>query len=104
MSKRNDFEAIVPTDLLELIPVFLENSQKGFQSLIRAIAAADFEMVHLIGHRMKGSGSSYGFETISAMGLEIEERAKARDKTELIRLAAKYRHYLANVQITYQDG
>jgi HPt (histidine-containing phosphotransfer) domain-containing protein len=104
MSSGNEFEALVPSDLRELIPVFLENSQKAFQSLIQAIAAADFEMVRLIGHRMKGSGNSYGFAPISAIGMEIEETAKRNDKTELIRLAAKYRHYLANVKIRYQDS
>jgi HPt (histidine-containing phosphotransfer) domain-containing protein len=104
MPDSTEFEAVVPSDLRHLIPVFLENRQKDLYSIMVAIAADDFEMLRQIGHRMKGSGNSYGFAAISSLGMQIEQRAKVSDKSELIRLLAKYRQYLANVKIKYADG
>jgi HPt (histidine-containing phosphotransfer) domain-containing protein len=100
----NEFEALVPSDVRELVPLFLQNRHKELHSLTEAIDAADFKMVHLIGHRMKGSGKAYGFDAISELGLQLEERAKVSDKAELLRLLAKYRQYLANVTVKYQEG
>jgi len=93
--------AVVPADLQEVIPVFLENRQKDFQSLTVAIAG-DFEMIRQIGHRMKGSGNLYGFPIITALGAQIELCANVRDKAQVISGLAKWRHYLANVKTMYE--
>jgi hypothetical protein len=53
---------------------------------------------------MKGSGRSYGFSAITALGMQMEERGKARDRDGVIKLLAKYRHYLDNVKIKYEAG
>jgi HPt (histidine-containing phosphotransfer) domain-containing protein len=100
----DDLQATVPCDLRELIPIFLETRQKDLHSLMVAIAADDFALLRRIGHRMKGSGNSYGFPTITRIGAQIEERAKAGDKSALVALLAKYRHYLDNVQIKYEEA
>lgn len=104
MGDTDELQAIVPTELQNLVPVFLDNRTKDIHSLTVAIAAGDFEMLRQIGHRMTGSGSSYGFPTISALGSRIEQCAKVSDRPQLIALLAKYRHYLANVKIRYQDS
>jgi len=103
MLNSNELIAVVSGELRHLIPVFLENRHKDLHSLTVAIAADDFDMLRRIGHRMKGSGGSYGFATITSLGAQIEERAKVSDKNALIALLGKYRHYLANVQITYVE-
>ena len=104
MANPPEIEAVVPRDLQDLIPVFLENRKKDLHSLTVAIAAGDFELVRRIGHRMKGSGQSYGFSAITALGMQMEERGKARDRNGVITLLAKYRHYLDNVKIKYEEG
>jgi HPt (histidine-containing phosphotransfer) domain-containing protein len=104
MANPPEIEAVVPSDLQDLVPVFLENRKKDLHSLTVAIAAGDFELVRRIGHRMKGSGRSYGFSAITALGMQMEERGKARDRDGVIKLLAKYRHYLDNVKIKYEAG
>ena len=103
MTNPPEIEAVVPSELQDLIPVYLENRKKDLHSLTVAIAAGDFELVRRIGHRMKGSGHSYGFSAITALGMQMEERGKARDRNGAITLLAKYRHYLDNVKIKYEE-
>ena len=67
-----------------------------------ALAAADFEQLRQLGHRMRGVGNSYGFERVSSLGKEIEEGAKSGDKDSLATHIAAYGDYLSKLQIAYE--
>jgi HPt (histidine-containing phosphotransfer) domain-containing protein len=97
-----DYEVKVARDLEDLIPVFLRNRQKEVDSLRVALAAADFEQLRQLGHRMRGVGNSYGFELVSTLGKEIEEGARRRDKAALESHIATYGEYLSRVQVAYE--
>jgi HPt (histidine-containing phosphotransfer) domain-containing protein len=92
----------VAKDLEDLIPVFLRNRHKEIDSLKAALAAADFEQLRQLGHRMKGVGNSYGFEHVSTMGKFIEDGARSGDRSGLQATIAEYGEYLSRVQITYE--
>ena len=98
----NDCKVIVQKDLEDLIPVFMRNRHKELDSLRAAVAAADFEQLRQLGHRMRGVGNSYGFERITSLGKEIEEGAKSGDKDSLATHIAAYGDYLSKVQIAYE--
>src|ERR671926_396214 len=55
------YKVTVARDLEDLIPVFMGNRKKELDTLRVALAAADFEQLRQLGHRMKGVGNSYGF-------------------------------------------
>lgn len=92
----------VAKDLADLIPVFFENRQKELKSLRGALAAAEFEQLRQLGHRMKGVGNSYGFAKVSELGKRIEDGAKGRDKSAIDACIAEYADYLSKVQIVYE--
>ena len=73
----------VSKDLEDLIPVFLGNRRKELDTLRAALAAADFEQLRQLGHRMRGVGNSYGFEQVSSLGKQIEDGARSGDKAAL---------------------
>ena len=98
----NDCKVIVQKDLEDLIPVFMRNRHKELDALRVALAAADFEQLRQLGHRMKGVGNSYGFEQISVLGKQIEDHAKIKDLTGLQTLITAYTDYLARVNIIYE--
>ena len=98
----NKIKVVVDKDLQDLIPVFLKNRQKELQTLRAAWAAADFEQLRQLGHRMKGVGNSYGFEQVSEFGKEIEDGARSGDRAVLERCIAAYEDYLARVEIAYE--
>ncbi len=92
----------VAKDLEDLIPTFMKNRQKEIETLRAALAAGDMEQLRQLGHRMKGVGTSYGFEQVSALGKQIEDGAKATDRAGLEARIAEYTDYLARVTIVYE--
>jgi len=98
----NDCKVIVQKDLEDLIPVFMRNRHKELDSLRAAVAAADFEQLRQLGHRMKGVGNSYGFTHISTLGKYIEDGARSGDRASLQARISEYEEYLSKVQITYE--
>lgn len=92
----------VAKDLEDLIPTFLKNRAKELDNLRVALAAADFEQLRQLAHRMKGVGVSYGFEHVSALGKRIEDGARSGDRASLQAAIVEYGDYLAKVRIAYE--
>lgn len=92
----------IAKDLEDLVPTFLKNRGKELEALRAALAAGDLEQMRQLGHRMKGVGNSYGFETVSQLGKQIEDGAKAGDRSALEARLTEYADYLARVQIVYE--
>ena len=93
---------VVDKDLEDLIPVFMGNRHKELETLRAALAAADFEQLRQLGHRMKGVGNSYGFEQISLFGKQVEDGARTGDRAGLGACIAAYENYLAKVRVRYE--
>ena len=98
----NDCKVIVQKDLEDLIPVFMRNRHKELDSLRAAVAAADFEQLRQLGHRMKGVGNSYGFAQVSDFGKYVEDGARSGDRSALEASIAGYADYLAKVEVAYE--
>ena len=92
----------VAKDLEDLIPTFMKNRHKELETLRAALAAGDMEKLRQLGHRMKGVGSSYGFELVSTLGKQIEDGARVTDRPGLEACIAQYTDYLARVNIVYE--
>ena len=92
----------VQKDLEDLIPVFMSNRKKELDTLRIALAAADFEQLRQLGHRMRGVGNSYGFSRISDIGKDVEDGARSGDRALLESAIVKYADFLSKVQITYE--
>ena len=88
----DDYKVLVAKDIADLIPVFMKNRHKELEALRVALAAADFEQLRQLGHRMKGVGNSYGFN----------HGAKSGDRAALAATITEYDDYLSKVQIAYE--
>lgn len=86
-------------DIRELIPRYLANRHKDVRALYEALDQADFYQVQNIGHIMSGSGTAYGFDEISAIGILIETAAKKRDKTTISEQLSRLEDYLSRLEI-----
>jgi HPt (histidine-containing phosphotransfer) domain-containing protein len=98
----SDYRVTVAKDLEDLIPVFMKNRRKELDALRVALAAADFNQLRQLGHRMKGVGNSYGFERVSSLGKIIEDGAIKSDRGALEASIAQYGEYLSKVQVAYE--
>jgi len=95
------YQALVSRRLLDLVPAFLRNRRTEVESLRQALATRDFEQLRQLAHRMRGVGSSYGFDYVTTLGREIEQYARSGDVQTLARLVGDYADYLENVRIEY---
>src|ERR1700752_1385016 len=98
----NSHKVVIAKDLEDLIPVFLKNRHKELDTLRVALAAADFEQLRQLGHRMKGVGNSYGFAHVSTLGKQIEDGARSGDRAGLDARIREYADYLSKVEIVYE--
>ena len=98
----DDYKVLVAKDIADLIPVFMKNRHKELEALRVALAAADFEQLRQLGHRMKGVGNSYGFDRVSVIGRQIEDGARSGDRAALASSIAGYAEYLAKVEVAYE--
>lgn len=98
----DDYKVLVAKDIEDLIPVFMQNRHKELENLRVALAAADFEQLRQLGHRMKGVGNSYGFTRVSVLGKHIEDGARSGDRAALQATISEYDDYLSKVQIAYE--
>lgn len=97
-----NYKVRVARDLEDLVPVFMSNRRKELDTLKVALAAADFEQLRQLGHRMKGVGVSYGFDHVSTLGKHIEDGARSGDRAGLEARIVEYADYLSKVQIAYE--
>ena len=97
----DDYKVLVAKDIADLIPVFMKNRHKELEALRVALAAADFEQLRQLGHRMKGVGNSYGFNHVSTLGKSIEDGARAATAPRSPPIT-EYDDYLSKVQIAYE--
>lgn len=95
------FTVKVERDLEDLIPIFLKTRQQDLDGLAKGLAVNDFQAMRMIGHGMKGSGSSFGFHPVSTMGAVIESAAIAGDSAVIADQLAAFRDYLLRVDISY---
>lgn len=89
-------------DFAELVPRFLENRRNEVAALREALAQGGYAELQRIGHRMRGLGSSYGFDLVSALGGRIEEGALAADSQAVAAAIADYADHLDRVKVIYE--
>ena len=90
----------------ELEPImgrYLALRRAELDRLDRALAEEDFSAAVKLGHILKGSGGSYGFDRLTELGAAIEAAARERDGAAAGRLAAEVRDFIDNVDINYGE-
>jgi two-component system sensor histidine kinase/response regulator len=69
----------LPPEVQALVPQYIEDRIQDLQRLSDALSAGDYATIGVIGHKMRGTGSSYGFPELTMAGLLIESAAKDHD-------------------------
>ena len=92
----------VDISLEDLIPGFLENRQKDVVALNEAFTIGKLETLQSIGHSLKGVGGGYGFDGLSAIGSEIEIKAKSGELNSIEELIMRMKDYLDRLEIKYE--
>ena len=92
----------IDSDLAEIVPGFLENRRRDIQSLQTALQQNDLTAIRVLGHRMKGDGGGYGFDTISEIGEALELAAAQQDRPTIERRTSELHDFLTRLDVVYR--
>ena len=92
----------VDAEIEELIPAFFERRYANIKEMLGAVERGDDEVIQRLGHSMKGTGSSYGFDTVTVIGEALECAAKEKQWEEVLRLTGELSSYLKRVEVVYE--
>ncbi|WP_216831856.1 Hpt domain-containing protein [Alkalihalobacterium elongatum] len=98
----NSIQISIDKDLEDLIPGFLENRKNDIKTMQLAVEEGDFNQIRMIGHRMKGFGSGYGFDFITELGKRLEEAAKEENIQKIGIYITELINYLEQIEITFE--
>jgi signal transduction histidine kinase/CheY-like chemotaxis protein len=92
----------VDNELASLVPEYLENRSKDIAVMRDALERGAFETIAILGHRMRGSGGGYGFDTITELGGVLEQAGGRGDAPEVRRRLDELGAYLERLRIVYR--
>lgn len=91
----------IDAEIQEAIPFFLELRKKNIADIMTALDGKDYEQIKRLGHNIKGSGGSYGFDELSRIGRDLEKAALNQNENAMRNLTDELEDYLAKVEIVY---
>ncbi|MGE0087728.1 MAG: EAL domain-containing protein [Desulfococcaceae bacterium] len=93
----------VDSELKELIPGFMNVTQKEISSLQNALKAGDYEMIRRLGHRIKGASLCYCFEELAGIAHDVEKAGQEKLPLDSIwKLAACLSRYMEQAEVIYE--
>ncbi|MBG0790182.1 MAG: Hpt domain-containing protein [Desulfovibrionaceae bacterium] len=96
-------KVVVDPELQPIMGRYMDIRREEQDKLEAALADGDAEAVRLLGHKLKGTGSSFGFDHLTEWGAAIELAGRDGDLDQAARAAAEVRYFLDNVDIVYGE-
>jgi len=78
---------------------YLERCRSGMPLLMAAVGENHHAQLRVLGHRMKGTGTPYGFPRLTEIGGLIEQAAVDGNSDALRAHAAELEDYVSRVEI-----
>jgi signal transduction histidine kinase/CheY-like chemotaxis protein/HPt (histidine-containing phosphotransfer) domain-containing protein len=87
-------------DLRTLIPAYLDRRREEINDLLNAVAKADYDLLRRMGHKIKGSGGSYGLDQLYKIGGQLESSAQEQDMPAIKNEISSLADFLARIEVT----
>ena len=85
--------------LRAVVPGYLESRRRDVETIVAALGRSDFASIAALGHKMHGTGASYGFPPVTELGAALEQAAGEKDAAAVREHAAGLSRYLARVTV-----
>lgn len=95
--------ADIDADLKDLVPGYLSNRRADLQSAIDALRIGDYARLQRLGHNLRGTAASYGFDGITDIGNRLEHAAIDRNDNALRICFHELDIYLRSVKVTFHS-
>ncbi len=80
------------------IPAYLQNCRQNVIAMLAALDRVDFETVTILGHNMRGSGGTYGFQAITDISAALEQAAENADTDASRKCVGELSSYLLSIE------
>ncbi|MBM4257023.1 MAG: response regulator [Deltaproteobacteria bacterium] len=84
-----------------IIPQYLQDQRGIATSILVALEQRDYETIEELGHKMRGSGGSFGFDMLTNIGQNLEEAARKKNQEAVRHWHYELSRYLDRVQVVY---
>jgi HPt (histidine-containing phosphotransfer) domain-containing protein len=84
--------------MASLVKIFLTEASPMMEAILTAVKSGDAGKLEKSAHRLKGSVSIFGANTISQTALELEKQGHDGDLTKISETAARLEQQMASLQ------
>jgi len=95
---RDTKRGAIREEILPLLPKFFANRRNDVRTLRDAAERRDMQIIATLAHNMRGTGASYGFPEISAIGDKMQTAGKRGDTAEVARLTGELDQLLGELE------
>lgn len=88
----------IPEELKDIIPAYLERRKEDTAQLNELMAKKDFEGIMRIAHKLKGNGSSFGFDHITELGDKMNQAAKSENTEEVRKIIQDFENEIQQIR------
>ncbi len=85
----------------DVVPGYLEKRRAEIAVYQAAVESGDFDTVRNLGHKMKGTGTGYGFPLLTEIGGVLEQAAKAGETERIRESLRRLKDYVESVDLKY---
>src|SRR5262249_45504434 len=85
--------------LRALIPQYLQDQRGVATSILVALEQRDYRTIQDLSHKMRGSGGSFGFDTLTTIGRSLEEAAQGKDQEKVRHWQHELSRYLDRIEV-----
>jgi signal transduction histidine kinase/CheY-like chemotaxis protein len=83
----------------DVVPGYLEKRRAEVRVYREALAAADFDAIKKLAHKMKGTGAGYGFPVLTELGGALEKAALAADAAAVLDDVNRFADYVERIRL-----
>lgn len=91
----------ISQELEQLVSEYLEARRRECAAIEQLLHSCNVEEIRWMGHHMKGSGGSFGFDDISEIGEALENAAQESDVAGIRSAADRLERYLERVAVKF---
>lgn len=89
----------VPEELASLVPKYLDRVREDLRRARASLPAGDLSVCEVVGHKMAGTGGSYGFHRLTDLGRKLEAEARAHAPEHIPPILDEIEGHLSRVKI-----
>lgn len=87
----------------ELMAIFLQDAEHSIQQLEQAIASQSIQTIEEVAHSLRGSSANVGASGLSAIALQLEQKARKGEITGAYRLLQQLNQHCLWIQSQFQS-